>query len=64
MDGVLLIGLVACMAGGIILGFIVGAVIGHDIFTAKSKDDYWVSPLAWSEDLDDPEGEWKGEFYG
>lgn len=64
MDGVLLIGLVVCMAGGIILGFIVGAVIGHDIFTVKSKDNYWVGFPEWREDLDDPEGEWKGELYG
>jgi len=65
MDEVLLMGLTVCTLGGFVIGAVVGVVLGHDISDTRHEHDSalnvdWVGFPEWREDLDDPEGEWKG----
>ena len=61
---IVLIALGVCMGAGIVLGIIVGSVLSCDI-CEKRIHERVVNDLTldWFEDLEDPEGEWKGELY-
>lgn len=61
----LLMAFLLCLLIGFVAGAVVGAVLGHDIARARHEHDSalhvdWVGFPEWREDLDDPEGEWKG----
>lgn len=65
MDMILLMGLLLVTVVGFLVGCVVGVVLGHDIARARHEHDSalnvdWVGFPEWREDLDDPEGEWKG----
>lgn len=66
MDMTLLIGLTMCTLGGFLIGAVVGIVLGNDIAVArmerqKTADLTMDAELVeWDEDLEDPEGVWKG----
>lgn len=65
MDMILLMGLLLVTVVGFLVGCLVGFVLGRDISDTRHEHDSalnvdWVGFPEWREDLDDPEGEWKG----
>ena len=65
MDMILLMGLLLVMVVGFLVGCLVGFVLGRDISDTRCEHDSalnvdWGGFPEWREDLDDPEGEWKG----
>lgn len=57
----LLVGLLVCTLGGFLIGAVVGVVLGRDIAIAETekRESLHVGEV-WREDLDNPEGVWKG----
>jgi len=63
MDMILLMGLLLVTVVGFLVGCVVGAVLGHDIATAERAEQDRCDSLrvdVWREDIDNPEGVWKG----
>ena len=56
----LLMAFLLCLLIGFVAGAVVGAVLGHDIAQAHQEHDTDLRVDVWREDLDNPEGVWKG----
>jgi hypothetical protein len=53
-------GLLLVTVVGFLVGCVVGFVLGHDIAQAHQEHDTDLRVDVWREDLDNPEGVWKG----